>query len=106
MLCEVDEFRSVDFALISGRLIKINCDEFIAYFGSEFAIIHGAVSACSFKLFEFIQPLFQLLFIVILTVVFFALMLGSLLPSVLVQTVTEHEDKLYDLLVIRFTHHL
>ena len=106
MLGQVDNFRPCQPTLVPIRLIQVDGHELIADFRSEFTVVHLTKGRHSSQRFELIAPLLELLFVIVLSVVLFALMFGPLLPSVLVETVAEHEDELHDLFVVPFIDHL
>ena len=53
-----------------------------------------------------VDLLLEFLFIIVLTVVFFTFVLGTLLPAPLIEAVGKHERKLHYLLVVRLAYHL
>ena len=80
MLRQVNDLAPQQAPLIPIRLIQVDRHELVADLGRELAIVHLAVGRIGLEDVKLVTPLSQLLLVVILAVVLFALVLGLFLP--------------------------
>lgn len=105
MLCKIDNFRNLDFTQIVARCFHVHSDVLIANFGCELSIINLSIFTAIAPCLEMFKTFAHPLFVIELAVILLAFILGPFLPSIHVEAISEHQQKLHHYRVVIIVHH-
>ena len=96
VLGKVDEFADGQLALVVAWAFHVDGDVFIADFWGELGVVDFSVFNTCAPILEVLKLFAHLLLIIVLAIKLLALILGTLLPTVHVEAVSEHQEELYN----------